>query len=77
MLSGERASFDDTWISAPGIAFGAFLHTLLLARELTILQQAEGKRLDDLHRTASGMTWLLYKSLLPKIVTRGDAGPSP
>jgi hypothetical protein len=33
-----------------------------------ILQISE---LDELHRKAGGMTWLLYKSLLPRKVTAG------
>ena len=41
-------------------------YTLLLARDLEILTQEEWGRLDQLHRNAGGMTWLLYKSLLGK-----------
>jgi four helix bundle protein len=41
-------------------------YTLLLARDLRILTQEEWARLDQLHRNAGGMTWLLYKSMLAK-----------
>jgi four helix bundle protein len=41
-------------------------YTLLLARDLELLTQEEWGRLDQLHRNAGGMTWLLYKSMLGK-----------
>jgi hypothetical protein len=41
----------------------------MLARDLKILAQDEWLQLDELHRKAGGMTWLLYKSLLAKKVT--------
>ena len=43
-------------------------YTLLLAKDLKVLPEAEWRRLDDLHRRAGGMTWLLYKSLRQKKV---------
>jgi four helix bundle protein len=55
-------------------------YTLLLARDLKILQRNEWEKLDELHRKAGGMTWLLYKALLPRKVTQGAQGaaePSP
>jgi len=48
-------------------------YTLMLTRDLKILTQKEWHGLDQLHRRAGGMTWLLYKSLLAKKVT---AAPS-
>ena len=47
-------------------------YTLMLARDLKILGQDEWLQLDELHRKAGGMTWLLYKSLLAKKVTTPD-----
>jgi four helix bundle protein len=44
-------------------------YTLLLARDLHILREEEWGKLNELHRKAGGMTWLLYRSLLPKKVT--------
>jgi four helix bundle protein len=44
-------------------------YTLMLARDLKILAQNEWLQLDELHRKAGGMTWLLYKSLLARKVT--------
>jgi four helix bundle protein len=44
-------------------------YTLLLAKDLEIMSQEEWSRIDQLHRKAGGMTWLLYKSLLTKKVT--------
>ena len=44
-------------------------YTLMLARDLKILSQEEWARLDELHRKAGGMTWLLYKSLVAKKAT--------
>ena len=41
-------------------------YTLLLARDLELLTPEEWSRLDQLHRNAGGMTWLLYKSMLRK-----------
>jgi four helix bundle protein len=41
-------------------------YTLLLARDLKILREDQWAELDDLHRKAGGMTWLLYRSLLAK-----------
>jgi four helix bundle protein len=43
-------------------------YTLLLAKDLEIISQEEWSRIDQLHRKAGGMTWLLYKSLLTKKV---------
>ena len=64
---------------APGSALGSGQHcerfrqerlyTLLLARDLQILKQDKWATLDELHRNAGGMTWLLYKSLLGKKAT--------
>jgi hypothetical protein len=45
-------------------------YTLLLARDLQILTQEEWGKLDQLHRNAGGMTWLLYRSMLDKMGTR-------
>jgi len=39
-------------------------YTLRLARDLNILSQEEWLDLDELHRKAGGMTWLLYRSLV-------------
>jgi hypothetical protein len=44
-------------------------YTLLLAKDLKILPEEQWKTLDELHKKAGGMTWLLYRSLLPKKVT--------
>jgi four helix bundle protein len=44
-------------------------YTLLLAKDLKVLPESEWRRLDDLHRRAGGMTWLLYKSLRQQKVT--------
>jgi four helix bundle protein len=44
-------------------------YTLLLARDLRILSQQDWAQLDEIHRRAGGMTWLLYKSLLAKKAT--------
>jgi four helix bundle protein len=44
-------------------------YTLLLARDLTILSHERWLELDEVHRKAGGMTWLLYKSLLAKTST--------
>jgi four helix bundle protein len=44
-------------------------YTLMLARDLKILSQQEGGRLDEIHRRAGGMTWLLYKSQIVKKAT--------
>src|SRR3954468_11878499 len=44
-------------------------YTLLLARDLKILTLQEWGRLDEIHRRAGGMTWLLYKSQLVKKAT--------
>ena len=41
-------------------------YTLLLAKDLRIVSEEEWCRLDRLHQHAGGMTWLLYKSLMPK-----------
>ncbi len=41
-------------------------YTLLLARDLRMLSKEEWMQLDELHRKAGGMTWLLYKSMLAK-----------
>jgi four helix bundle protein len=41
-------------------------YTLLLAKELEILSGQEWQSLDELHQRAGGITWLLYKSLLPQ-----------
>jgi four helix bundle protein len=49
-------------------------YTLLLARDLQILTQEEWGRLDQLHRNAGGMTWLLYKSMLGKKGTSAATG---
>jgi four helix bundle protein len=43
-------------------------YTLLLAKDLQIITEDEWSRLEELHRNAGGMTWLLYRSLLPKKV---------
>jgi four helix bundle protein len=44
-------------------------YTLLLAKDLKVLPETEWQKLDDLHRRAGGITWLLYKSLREKKVT--------
>jgi four helix bundle protein len=44
-------------------------YTLLLAKDLEIISQEDWSRIDQLHRKAGGMTWLLYKSLFTKKVT--------
>jgi four helix bundle protein len=41
-------------------------YTLFLARDLEVLSREDWSKLDQLHQRAGGMTWLLYKSLLPK-----------
>ena len=41
-------------------------YTLILAKELGILSNEGWASLDQLHQRAGGMTWLLYKSLLPR-----------
>ena len=41
-------------------------YTLWLAKDLAILSEDEWSTLDQLHQKAGGMTWLLYKSLLPQ-----------
>jgi four helix bundle protein len=51
-------------------------YTLLLAKDLQILPEEDWGRLEELHRKAGGMTWLLYRSMLPKKVT-GSAEQSP
>ena len=51
-------------------------YTLLLARDLQILPEEDWGKLEELHRRAGGMTWLLYRSMLPKKVT-GPAEQSP
>ena len=38
-------------------------YTLLLARDLNILSGENWQKLDEIHRRAGGITWLLYKSL--------------
>jgi len=48
-------------------------YTLMLARDLKILSQEDWARLDDIHRRAGCMTWLLYKSLLAKKATAAIA----
>jgi four helix bundle protein len=52
-------------------------YTLLLARDLQILPEEEWGKLEELHRKAGGMTWLLYRSMLPKQVTHRAAESSP
>ena len=52
-------------------------YTLLLARDLQILSEEEWGKLEELHRKAGGMTWLLYRSMLPKEVTHRAAESSP
>jgi four helix bundle protein len=44
-------------------------YTLMLARDLKILSEERWVQLDELHGKAGGMTWLLYKSQLPKKAT--------
>lgn len=44
-------------------------YTLMLAKDLHILSEKEWGALDELHRRAGGMTWLLYKSLDTKKAT--------
>jgi four helix bundle protein len=41
-------------------------YALLLAKDLQILSQEDWSCLEEVHRKAGGMTWLLYKSLIPK-----------
>jgi four helix bundle protein len=41
-------------------------YTLLLARDLKILSGEQWHELDELHRKAGGMTWLLYRSLIAR-----------
>jgi four helix bundle protein len=43
-------------------------YTLLLARDLNILSSEHWHELDELHRKAGGMTWLLYRSLVARQV---------
>ena len=43
-------------------------YTLLLARDLNILSGEQWHELDELHRKAGGMTWLLYRSLITEPV---------
>jgi four helix bundle protein len=45
-------------------------YTLLLARDLKVLSQEEWNKLDELHKRAGGITWLLYKSLSPRKVAK-------
>jgi four helix bundle protein len=45
-------------------------YTLLLAKDLELISLEEWRRIDQLHRRAGGMTWLLYKSLLVKKTAR-------
>jgi len=52
-------------------------YTLLLARDLQILPEEEWGKLEELHRKDGGMTWLLYRSMLPKEVTHRAAESSP
>jgi four helix bundle protein len=52
-------------------------YTLLLARDLQILPEEEWGKLEELHRKAGGMTWLLYRCTLPKEVTHRAAESSP
>jgi four helix bundle protein len=40
-------------------------YTLRLARDLQVLSQDSWSELEQLHERAGGMTWLLYRSLLP------------
>ncbi|HEU4680112.1 MAG TPA: four helix bundle protein, partial [Gemmatimonadales bacterium] len=47
-------------------ALSELSYTLMLARDLQILTEDEWAQLDELHRRAGGMTWLLYKSWLAK-----------
>jgi four helix bundle protein len=48
-------------------------YTLLLAKELEILSGQEWQSLDELHQRAGGITWLLYKSLLPQKTVTDNA----
>jgi four helix bundle protein len=48
-------------------------YTLLLAKDLQILPQTDWEKLEELHRRAGGMTWLLYKSLLEKKATEASS----
>ena len=48
-------------------------YTLLLAKDLGILSDKEWTGLDELHQKAGGMTWLLYKSLLPPNQSRANS----
>ena len=41
-------------------------YTLLLAKDLQILSPEDWGKLEEFHQRAGSMTWLLYKSLLPK-----------
>jgi four helix bundle protein len=43
-------------------------YTVLLAKDLGIISEEGWSKMDELQRKAGGMTWLLYKSLLPKKV---------
>jgi four helix bundle protein len=49
-------------------------YTLLLAKDLGLLSETEWGHLDELHKKAGGMTWLLYKSLLPKKPSAEEMG---
>jgi four helix bundle protein len=40
-------------------------YTLLLAKDLGLVSEKEWNALDQMHQQAGGMTWLLYRSLLP------------
>jgi hypothetical protein len=48
-------------------------YTLLLAKDLKILPETEWVRLDELHRNAGGMTWLLSKSRSLRKVTAANS----
>jgi four helix bundle protein len=48
-------------------------YTLLLAKELEILSGQEWQSLDELYQRAGGITWLLYKSLLPQKTVTDNA----
>ena len=47
-------------------------YTLFLAKDLGILSHQEWTNLDELHQRAGSMTWLLYRSLLPKKAVAED-----
>ena len=44
-------------------------YTLMLARDLKILPETDWKTLEELHRKAGGMTWLLCRSLAKRATT--------